>query len=149
MTTFGPNTATLDECRDFIAECNGWIDQNKVDSDTPEPIASLRRAASAFGGQDWYHPTEEPHERYVGCRYGDHPIPATLDAAAGALPDGWVWSYIDWQDESFGRPVCSAFATRGDEYEPLSGSVVEGQGDSEIPARFRAACLAWIEEEKK
>jgi len=51
MTTFGPNTATLDECRDFIAECNEWIDQNKVDSDTPEPIASLRRAASALGGR--------------------------------------------------------------------------------------------------
>ena len=61
--TFDPNTATLDELRNWLAEDDGWqLHEDGL----------------------WYIPGEFPAK--------DHPYPPTLDGAAKALPEGWKWS---------------------------------------------------------
>ena len=61
--TFDPNTATLDELRNWLAEDDGWqLHEDGL----------------------WYIPGEFPAK--------DHPYPPTLDGAAKALPEGWWWT---------------------------------------------------------
>ncbi len=95
MTTFDPNTATLEACIEFLAD------------------------------------------RFK------HPIPATLDAAYWALPMGWRWYYIRWA-----HGLCLAY-TVDKPQNSFDTRTCIGVADTELLARFRAACFALIEEEKK
>jgi len=56
-------------CRDWLAQWKGW----------------------KSNGCYWQHETLAPHMYFPGSRYGDHPIPDTLDAAAACLPDKLLW----------------------------------------------------------
>jgi len=97
-----PNEWTLDQCRDFLAECKGW-------------------AGFSLSGRK--------------------PIPATLDAIAGALPEGVTWREV--------KHVCGESWSAVAE-QKSSGSLVSysHNSDTERLARARAACLAWIEHKK-
>lgn len=65
MSKIEPNTMTLYEIRDWLAERKGW----KLD---------------VLGA--WYMDLPDGNRRY-----SMHPIPPTLDAAAAAMPEGWEW----------------------------------------------------------
>ncbi len=71
------------------------------------------------------------------CKGNILPIPATLDAVAGALPEGIVWREIKYKALSK-RWVVAA--------DRESDGLIMGwsDGETEILARARAACLAWI-----
>lgn len=75
------NTMTLDECRDWLAE----------NSPAKYGVANYRRA--------WNGCWERVNTRTGSVEYQYHPewglgnfVPATLDAAAAALPEGWGWT---------------------------------------------------------
>lgn len=72
------DTLTPEQVRDRIAQEHGW---------TFDPSDS-----------SWAIPRGEM--RFPGSRYGDHPIPNTLDSAAKCLPEGWKWGIdADGEDE--------------------------------------------------
>ncbi len=106
-----PDTATIDECRDYIAQAMGWSLQtdgfNRMWVKFPE------------GG------------------INNHPIPLTLDAAAGALPEGWSWLNLDFGE--YGK--CVAQAGTDFDSEVVKTFVCE----SEPLARFRCAAKAWMQ----
>jgi hypothetical protein len=110
---------TEDEVRHYLAECLGWVRINKGSVPIEVPLWE-RRTKLPSGGvgveESWC------------C-----PIFASLDAAAGCLPDGWSWFCLDFGE--YGK--CVARAMRGNE---LANSYV---CDTERLARFRAAAKAW------
>lgn len=79
MTNEQIDAATLDECRDEIAKLQGWRTL------PPRNFA-------------WWHDITRTGS-------SKHPIPATLDAIAGAMPDGWYigieHAYADRSDSWF------------------------------------------------
>jgi len=80
-----PNTASLEELRDWLAERRGW---KLVTSGT---FFGTNSDGSKF---PWRPTPDWPlwHLDKKELREGsNHPIPATLDAAAAAMPDGWTW----------------------------------------------------------
>lgn len=66
-----------------------------------------------------------------GPQFG-HPLPATLDAIAGALPEGWYWGTASFHHTT---PQVFFTATKGAE-------VLVGFADTELLARARAAAKA-------
>lgn len=106
-----PNTATLAQLRDWLAERKGW-----------KYIPHFGQA-----GPVWEH--AETH------RLAMHPFPATLDAAAEAMPEGWRLAYISHHGESW-----AATATTKKDFR-------SGEADTEILARFRLAMLCILAEE--
>lgn len=113
-----PHTATLAECRDFLAECKGWMAYTPCFDD---PLA-----------HGWL--------KYPNLHEPDHPIPATLDAIAGALPDGWVWECIGQKEAGGWFASCSLGFDDPEMY---------ADADTERLARIRVACLAWMEHKKE
>ena len=105
-------TKTIDECCDFLAECKGWKHK---------------------GGR-WYHPVYHK----LGSDQKRHPIPATLDAIAGALPDEWVWCVVEFYDYK-GVGAYARNKTRDDYVEDWT----RAEANTELLARARAACMAW------
>jgi len=60
---------SVDECRDWLAADEGWKRK----------------------GDRWKHPVWHK----LGSGQKRHHIPATLDAAAAAMPEGWWWLKSD------------------------------------------------------
>jgi hypothetical protein len=104
-----PHTATLDELRDWFADHDGF---------PRNTLADVMKDG-------------------IG-KYEDHPIPATLDAAAAAMPEGWDWTRHDneWNGYFHNDP-----STRVTVYDT----------DDETLDRFRlaAACILADEERRK
>ncbi len=84
---------------------------------------------------------------YISDAMDDYPLSATLDAAAGALPEGWVWTTITsgaWnklgvkyvKQSSLWHAAC----WRDDDQNDASALA-----DTEHLARFRAAAKAWMQ----
>lgn len=77
MATIDPQAMTLDECRDWLAEQDGWHWLAGVEGD---PVWCNVEALKTWDPAQVNHPE--------GSQY-EHPFPATLDGAAGALPEAW------------------------------------------------------------
>lgn len=128
------NTMTLDEIRDWLAERKGWTRTTITMTDgQPIPI-----------GSEWHKPTNSGSPGSL--TWCIHPIPATLDAAAAAMPEGWRiriysppsdakpwWIEADWHDKE--NPIRVTYS-------------VNAHGDTEILARFRLAMICILAEEK-
>jgi hypothetical protein len=96
---------TVDQCRDKLAEMEGWKKKH----------------------ERWYHPVWHK----LGSGQKRHPIPATLDAAAAAMPEGWWWE----RDKR--RKVWRIGPVGTDAWQKC----LEDTGD-EIADRFNIALLA-------
>lgn len=116
--------ATYDEVMkmDSLA-CRDWLSQ--LDEYTQD-------------GDCYYHESKEPHTYFPGSRYGDHPIPDTLDAAAACLPEGWFWSKRASANRG-GMTSWFAWHTNDDADVPLIE--IPDTGDEKVD-RFRLAVLA-------
>lgn len=71
---------TLDALRDWFAERAGYVKQQVPNYTGFGPPCSYA----------WFK-NGEPDANYWN-NYRPHPIPATLDAAASAMPEGWRWT---------------------------------------------------------
>ena len=109
---FDPRTATLDEKRDWLAEQAGW-----------KPLYR-------------YHTVEVWEQGVMFQQF--HPVPATLDAIAKAMPEGWSWERY-WQQ----------LTSEGDDHKLVWTAVnkavrrwpeVDDTGD-ELSDRATLACL--------
>jgi hypothetical protein len=117
---------TTTECRDKLAEMEGWKKKH---------------------GR-WYHPVWHK----LGSGQKRHPIPATLDAAAAAMPEGWGWelSYNNWwtdlsdKHEHVNRLAYQAIAHGlSKEYDGPDGQcVMTDPCDTAEQAMFNLALLA-------
>lgn len=110
--TMNPDTMTLHECRDAIAEAMGYT-----------PVTNLD-----LGRIGWTRPD--------GRDILHHPLPATLDAIAGSLPEGWLWNEIRWFN---GSKLWSARVYRFDPWDADGADA-----DTELLARARASLKAWL-----
>lgn len=75
MTDF--DTMPIEEVRDAVARMLGW---NLEES-------------SALGQRFWNHRGPSGFIDRAGC-VGFDPVPMTLDAVAGLMPEGWCWRRI-------------------------------------------------------
>jgi hypothetical protein len=117
---------TEQEVRDYLAECEGWKRPAYV---WPNP--------EAFSTDCWTRRYESATGEITYSRALSHPVPATLDAAAGCLPEGWVWQSVLWYDDT------PAEATAISTYKAVSASGEGKEWEGERHARFRAAAKAW------
>jgi len=117
------NTATAQECADWLACDDGWT-----------------KVQTAHGDYAWRHSTlrDDP------CSNWSHPYPLTLDAAAGALRSNWRVDYIRDRGEYAGlgdaRWYARVFRVPGD----ITNSV-SCEGPDELTARYRAAVASKME----
>jgi hypothetical protein len=110
---------TEQEVRDYLAECEGWKRPAYV---WPNP--------EAFSTDCWTRRYESATGEITYSRALSHPVPATLDAAAGCLPKGLMTKvYINCD----GVTIAKVFH---------DDAVFEAAGDIERHARFRAAAKA-------
>lgn len=107
---------TVDECRDWLADKDGWV-----------------KVKGTYGEGTWRHRST----LYDPCSNWSHPIPATLDAAAAAMPEGWM---VKLEITSNGQ--CWAEASRKRNYLPVDDSDPYATGTTELEARFRLAVKA-------
>jgi hypothetical protein len=122
---------TEQEVRDYLAECLGWVRINKGSVPVEVPLWE-RRTKLPGGGvgveESW-------------C----HPVPATLDAAAGRLPEGW-WYWINhcgMTDRCVaGQGIRETFVCEC-VHKTQQHIRVRSEADTERLARFRAAAKAW------
>lgn len=113
MADMTPDTATNQECRDYIAECRGWSKKvyGPPEYRTPFPITQWEKDGD------------------VHC---NHPIDDTIDAAYAALPPGWMWVNI-----AFVAGEVTATAV-GPDVSPITGRAPDHK-----LALLRTACKAW------
>ena len=74
-----PNTMTAQECADWCAKDDGWIEDADLEYDDLDGyphIGYRRKHADGIRSEKRW----------------DHPHPLTLDGAAKALPEGWSWT---------------------------------------------------------
>lgn len=116
-----PHTASLDECRDYIAECQGYYLAND--------------------GQ-WCE------RQKGGVVMGPNPIEPTLDAAAGCLPPGWRWRRIEYVSHAScgckrdAEYMSVAECPIGDPPSWISPETQARDQDMKV-SMFRAAAIAW------
>lgn len=110
-----PTTATIDECRDYIAKCKGWT----LGTD-PKWIGTSGFIVWQRDGVQ--HPS-------LG-----HPIPATLDAAHDSLPEGCRWYNVGWQSLDVEAQVAC-----------LDSRIVRVCAPTVLLAMFRASAAAWAQ----
>lgn len=109
-----PDTASLQECCDALAEFAGYT-----------------RHEPPGGGDYWW-----THESSSDPIY--EPPFSDLDSIAGALPAGWVWNDITWLPDE-------VYAGARSGWDVSKGIVgVDGEADTELLARARAAVKAWL-----
>jgi hypothetical protein len=114
-----PNTMTLDEIRDWLAERKGW---KQVLTD-PDGMKIIQWSKD-------------------GIVHGIFsPIPPTLDAAAAALPEGWNFN-IEYKEARKDKWLCYFWRPMG-AFPALTRIVA----DTELLARFRLAMLCILAEE--
>jgi hypothetical protein len=106
------DTAPIEQVRDEVARMTGWIE----DKD------------GFLNG--WEHP--EHGMRFVGCRYGDHPIPPALDTIVEILPERVSWALTKYAD---GRTLFEAWAI---------GIAWRSWSDTESPEHTALRCLAKV-----
>lgn len=112
------NDMTLDECRNELADRAG---HNDIGS--PGTIAFVHRSDVT---------------RLIQA----HPIPATLDAIAGAMPEGW-WLTLCHEPRTDGTSVWITSASDTHEDGGVGFNGVESRSDTEILARARLAVACW------
>jgi hypothetical protein len=100
---------TEQEVRDYLAECAG-------------------RHKEADGL--WYGDPEWPNHGFA-----EHPVPPTIDSAAGCLPEGYEWTGVLFRCEGHDGPAAATAIG--------PGAPVGAKADTERLARFRAAAKAW------
>ena len=125
-----PHTATITECCDFLAECKGW---KRPGYEWPNP--------SARSNGCWTRRDESVIGEIVYGSTGLHPIPQSLDAIAGALPEGVGTMWV-------AGPVPFWICTIGIGPQ-MTRKWFSAEADTELLARARAACLAWMEYKKE
>jgi hypothetical protein len=118
-----PNTATAQECADWLAVDDGW---------------TWRNYAGFEDERLWNHPDgrellEYRHEERLESEQGPHPL--TLDGAAGALQEPWRWDRVDWM-------TASVEATITQFVNLARSSHINTDGPDELTARYRAAVAA-------
>jgi hypothetical protein len=117
---------TEQEVRDYLAECLGWRHLDMIDP----ALEGLHLG--------W----ERGKERLF---FRKHPVPATLDAAAGCLPEGW-WYWINhcgMTDRCVaGQGIRETFVCEC-VHKTQQHIRVRSEADTERLARFRAAAKAW------
>lgn len=116
---------SVEQCRDWLRDAEGWVrrEKERVDFDS--------RSVEKY--VIW---TRGKGDKSV--RYGCHPIPATLDAAASAMPERWVITVQFWpKDEGLPSDRWEVFASIS---WCLDG--VAAIGTTELEARFRLAVKA-------
>jgi hypothetical protein len=123
---------TEDEVREYLAECLGWVRINKGSVPVEVP-AWERRTRLPSGGvgveESWC------------C-----PVPASLDSAAGCLPEGYLLRcHVNfppspvWHGHE--KPWWGMSVQKWDNGW-VSEKIIAGDQE-ERPARFRAAAKAW------
>lgn len=79
----------VEMCCEFIADAKGW-----------KYATSGWHASEAHDGTEYQIQALADDPVYYrldrSCAQRNHPIPATLDAIAGALPEGYFWEGIIW-----------------------------------------------------
>lgn len=111
-----PDTMTLDECRDFIAVAKYGFE---IVQNEDESFKRYRLPGAELG---WNR---------------EHPVNATIDAAAASLPEGWFWWKIHQNCDTGGAPIWMV-----DAYG--CGHIAYVCGDTERLARFRCCVKAWM-----
>lgn len=117
---FNPDTATVAEMRDWLAERAGW-----------------ERYVASNGLIVWHTGSPASNDYF---QHHSHPIPATLDAAAEAMPKGWEW-------EMHNRNVGGLVTIRAIPPTGYWDNAIHASGDTELHARFRLAALCILAEE--
>lgn len=74
-----PNEMTLDQCRDWLAEDDGWRTETR--SVAHVDVCNHQNSFRA-DVQFWFRRKDDPGTRL-------HPFPPTIDAIAAAMPEGW------------------------------------------------------------
>lgn len=110
-----PDEMTLEECRGELAAVRGW---------------KLRTPGEQYTG--WWVNDDWKQSPVNGA---SHPVPATLDAIAGCMPEGWMLII------SRGAVVGDDWHAQADKDAPGYETCV-GQADTEILARARLAVAA-------
>jgi hypothetical protein len=75
-----PTTMTLDEIRDWAARRQGWTETTPAMCDDQSVPLDAQ----------WHRPTRSGSPGSL--TWCIHPIPPTLDAIAGLMPEGWWWT---------------------------------------------------------
>jgi hypothetical protein len=116
------NDMSAAQCADWLAEKDGW---------------------NAFARHPDGSITAWINERYASCGVVlTHPMPLTLDAAAGALREPWRWDRVDWMTASVETTIT--------QFVNLSrSSHINTEGPDELTARYRAAVAARMEEDNE
>lgn len=132
-----PNTMTAQECADWCAMDDGW-------TNTIEQLAGIHRAYRVR----WYRNiastvpnvnTREWHE--------SHPHPLTLDGAAKALPEGWVWcKCLDVAENEDGWYGWNERTQRRSDGVFICDPITNGP--DELTARYRLAVACRLAMEK-
>lgn len=118
MTDRDAKTMTLCECRDFIARYNGYR------------FGKHHRVSY----ECWIEPDGHPYVDMDGHML--HPIEATLDAAAAAMPEGWHFSSMIYRKGHPEGPQAEWWC-ESDDYK--GAETVSATADTELLARFRLA----------
>ena len=117
------NEMSAQQCADWLAEKDGWV-------------KTLAKGADESDGEDGYFWAKG------GKWQWEHPMPLTLDAAAGALP-AKMFFYVNYcilfGEETY--VVCAV--TKGTRIKEF-----RSEGPDELTARYRAAVAARMEEER-
>jgi hypothetical protein len=116
---------TEQEVRDYLAECEGWKRPAYV---WPNP--------EAFSTDCWTRRYESATGEITYSRALSHPVPATLDAAAGCLPEGCWFCKVRWIRQTGTDREHSSQVGQ-------NGWTVQAEAPTERLARFRAAAKAW------
>jgi len=119
------NEMSADQCADWLAEKDGWV-------------KTLAKGADESDGEDGHFWAKG------GKWQWEHPMPLTLDAAAGALREPWGWSEIEWWDNA----VIARYFNRGVRASGWPAFMQRVDGPDELTARYRAAVAAMMEEDK-
>lgn len=134
-TTDTVDTWTLDHCRDWLAENDGWVRRGQVaeshvvwgDPQTPTATRLVVVRAEVPPWR-WGRTSTTGETEYRES----HPIPDTLDAAASALPKGWTFCM------SYNADVLGGFTAEA-YHEHVDEDVVVKNCKTEALARFRLA----------
>lgn len=119
-----PNTMTLDEVRDELARRDGW------EYTAPHKDAETGRVVHGVWSRG----------KSTLCF---HPVIATRDGAAAALPKGWTLHALE-EVGSLSGWSCAAIA-----HYPLPAETCFGHAPDELTARYRLALACRIAEEGK
>ena len=114
------NEMTAAQCADWLAEKDGWY---------REPDNAIQKDGSLRPLMAWTNERTKQYKTWV------HPMPITLDAAAGALREPWEMDEILWYAASVYAEI----------RHKVTWNKIGCEGPDELTARYRAAVAARME----